>query len=487
MKELKILVALLMFQWVALSLKAEVKLPAFFADNMVLQQQTQANLWGWASPSANVTVKTGWNGKTYKATANKQGRWKVAVETPSAGGPYDITISDGKPLTLKNVMIGEVWICSGQSNMEMPMKGFKMQPVKGANMDAAYSKNPRIRLFTVGLNSQTTPQDTVKGHWSEASAESVREFSATAYYFGRMLNRVLDDVPVGLIVTAWGGSACEAWMNPDWIKPEWMKDYKYPIPEPGAEIPSKNRTATVLYNGMLHPLIGYTMRGVIWYQGEDNYDRSWSYADQLSTMVKGWRSEWGQGDFPFYYCQIAPYDYSLLFKKGQEVINSAYLREQQAKAVEIIPNSGMAVLMDAGLETCIHPNEKYKAGERLCLQALCKTYGVKGLVCDPPVYKGMEVKNDTVIVTFDRNKMWPAGKGVFTSKNFKVAGEDRVFYPAEAWIVQKNVYVKSKDVPHPVAVRYAFENWADGDLFGEEIPVSSFRSDDWPETRTVKE
>ena len=157
---------------------------------------------------------------------------------------------------------------------------------------------------------------------------------------------------------------------------------------------------------MLHPLVGYTMRGVIWYQGEDNYDRAWSYADQLSTMVKGWRAEWGQGDFPFYFCQIAPYDYSLLFKSGEEVPNSAFLREQQAKAAEIIPNSGMAVLMDAGLETCIHPRQKHKAGERLCLQALCKTYGVKGLVCDPPVYKEMEVKGDTVIVTFDRNKMW---------------------------------------------------------------------------------
>ena len=487
MKWMKTLAALVLFQCAALALKAEVKLPAFFADNMVLQQQAEANIWGWASPNKKVTVKTGWDKKVYSAVADAQGKWKLAVQTPVAGGPYDLVISDGTPLTLKNVMIGEVWVCSGQSNMEMPMKGFKMQPVKGANMDAAYSKNSRIRLFTVGRSSQTTPQDTVKGQWNEACAESVREFSATAYYFGRMLNRVLDDVPVGLIVAAWGGSACEAWMNPDWLKEEWMKDYRYPVPAPGAKIPSKNRTATVLYNGMLHPLIGYTMRGVIWYQGEDNYDRSWSYADQLATMVKGWRSEWGQGDFPFYFCQIAPYEYALLIEKGKEVINSAYLREQQAKAAEMIPNSGMAVLMDAGLETCIHPNEKSKAGERLGLQALCKTYGVKGLVCDPPVYKEMEVKGDTVIITLDRNKMWPAGQGVFTSENFKVAGEDRVFHPAKAWIVQKHIYVKSEQVSHPVAVRYAFENWADGDIFGEEIPMSSFRSDNWPETRTIKE
>lgn len=464
----------------------KVTMPSFFSDGMVLQQMSQANLWGKAESGKSVRIMTEWDGKDYVVVADKLGNWKVVVTTPVAGGPYTITVDDGTPLKIKNVLIGEVWICSGQSNMEMPMKGFKMQPVEGANIDAAYSRNANIRLFTVARNSQLVPQEDVKGDWDEAKAESVREFSATAYYFGRMLNKVLD-VPVGLIVAAWGGSACEAWMDRSWLKDEWLENYRFPIPKEGGNILSPNRTPTVLYNGMLHPLIGYTMKGVIWYQGEDNYDRADTYADQLSTMVKGWRTMWGQGDFPFYYCQIAPYDYSIITEKGKEVINSAYLREQQSKAEKMIPNCGMAVLMDAGLETCIHPRQKQKAGERLCLQALCKTYEMKGLVCDPPIYKGMEVKNDTVIVTFDRNKMWPAGKGVFESKNFKLAGEDKIFYPAKAWIMQKYVYVKSEQVKHPVAVRYAFDNWANGDLFGEEIPVSSFRSDNWEDCRPIKE
>lgn len=464
---------------------AKVKLPSFFSDGMVLQQSADVNLWGISSIGKKVEITTGWDGKVYHVPVDKQGCWKVVVRTPIAGGPYTITFDDGDVTQITDIMMGEVWICAGQSNMEMPMKGFKMQPVDGANIDAAYSRNPDLRFFTVGRNSKLTPQDDVKGQWSESKAETVREFSATAYYFGYMLNKVLD-VPVGLIVSAWGGSACEAWMNKNWLKPEWLENYRYKIPEEGEKIPSSNRTPTVLYNGMLHPLIGYTMRGVIWYQGEDNYDRAATYADMFSTMVKGWRAEWGQGDFPFYYCQIAPYDYSLITEKGGKIINSAYLREQQAKAELIIPNSGMAVLMDAGLETCIHPRQKKVAGERLCLQALVKTYGVKGLVCDPPIYKAMEVRNDTVIVSFDRNKMWIAGNGTFESKNFKVAGADRIFYPAKAWIVQKRVFVWSEQVKQPVAVRYAFENWADGDLFGEEIPISSFRSDDWLDAYPVK-
>lgn len=476
---------LLAFMLSAVSAWGKIFMPAFFSDGMVLQQEAAVNLWGKADPNKKIKITVEWDDKEVVVKSDKQGNWKAVIQTPSYGGPYDIVVDDGTPYEVKNVLIGEVWICSGQSNMEMPMKGFKMQPVEGANIDAAYSKNNNIRLFTVGRNSQLEPQFDVKGEWKIAESESVREFSATAYYFGRMLNKVLD-VPVGLIVTAWGGSACEAWMNKEWLKDEWLDGYRFPIPEKGQKIKSSNRTPSVLYNAMLHPLIGYTMKGVLWYQGEDNYDRAETYSDQLSTMVKGWREEWRQGDFPFYYCQIAPYDYSIITEKGKGVINSAYLREQQSKAEFIIPNCGMAVLMDAGLETCIHPRQKKIAGERLCLQALCKTYGVKGLVCDPPVYKSFEVKNDTVVVTFDRNKMWPAGKDVFESKNFKVAGEDRVFHPAKAWIVQKHVYVKSDKVKHPVAVRYAFENWADGDLFGEEIPVSSFRSDDWVDEKPIK-
>ena len=468
----------------ALVSEAEVRMPAFFSDNMVLQRETDVRLWGDAKPNSTVEITPGWDGKVYKTKAGKDGKWNISVPTVKAGGPYTLTVSDGTPLTLENVMLGEVWLCSGQSNMEMPMKGFKNQPVDGANMAILESRNPDLRLFTVKRNSSTTPVDDVTGKCSEASPEAVRNFSATAYFFGRRIQDYLD-VPVGLVVAAWGGSACEAWMNDDMLKafPEAAAN----IPAAGGEIKSKNRTPSVLFKGMLNPLIGMSMRGVIWYQGEDNWNRAHTYTDMFSTMIKGWRDLWGQGEFPFYYCQIAPYDYSIITEPGKEIINSAYLREAQMNAEKVVPNSGMAVLMDAGWAEGIHPSDKRTPGERLALLALGKTYGVKGIGCESPVYKSMEIKGDTVVVSFDRAPEWIAGKHSFGSTQFKLAGEDRVFYPAKAWISRSKVMVKSDKVPHPVAVRYAFENASEGDLFSTDgLPVSSFRSDNWPDERPVK-
>ena len=202
---------------ICLSTRAEVKLPAIFSDGMVMQQKTNANLWGTATPNKNVTITTSWDGKQYVATADKNGAWKLAVPTPEAGGPYTVTFDDGSLKTLNNILIGELWLCSGQSNMEMPMKGFKNQPVENANMDILHSKNSNIRLFTVKRTSTMIPQNDVVGSWKEATPVSVRDFSATAYYFGRLINEILE-VPVGLVVAAWGGSACEAWMTADWLK-----------------------------------------------------------------------------------------------------------------------------------------------------------------------------------------------------------------------------------------------------------------------------
>ena len=262
--------------------QAKVQLPAFFSDGMVMQQQATANLWGTATPRKTVTLTTGWDGKTYRATADTQGKWNMSVTTPPAGGPYSLTFSDGELTVLNNILIGELWICSGQSNMEMPMKGYKNQPIEGADMDILRSTNPSLRLFTVKRHSTLLPQYDVTGTWNEAMPTTVREFSATAYYFGRLLNELLD-VPVGLIVTAWGGSAAEAWMTEEMLRafPEVR------IPRTDADITSPNRTPTTLYNGMLHPLIGITMRGVIWYQGEDNTNRPHSYADMFTTLING--------------------------------------------------------------------------------------------------------------------------------------------------------------------------------------------------------
>jgi len=456
------------------ALKAEVKLPAFFSNGMVIQQQTDASLWGTSAPNKKLTITTSWNNKKYTINVNETGKWKIAVATPQAGGPYSITLNDGKKTVLQNVLIGEVWLCSGQSNMEMPMKGFKNQPVEGSNMDILKSTNSQIRLFTVGHNSVIDVQNDVKGDWKSATPESVRDFSATAYYYGRLLQQVLN-VPVGLICSSWGGSCVEAWMDKDMLKT--FPEVKLPkIPE---DIKEKNRTPTTLYQGMIAPLVGYTIKGAIWYQGESNYDRYQSYTNLFSTMIQSWRARWNQGNFPFYYCQIAPYDYSIITPADKEVINSAYLREAQCAVEKKVENTGMVVLMDAGLQEGIHPRKKQIAGERLALQAFVKTYKINGVTADGPVYKEMSVQNDTVVVNFDRTQMWVAApKGDL--KNFKVAGADKKFYPAKAWIVRSKVFVKSEEVKNPVAVRYAFDNYVEGDLYGTEgLPVSSFRTDNW--------
>ena len=467
MKRLTFLICMFVL---AVTVNAKVKLPQFFTDGMVLQQQSQCRLWGTTECSATVEVTTSWDGKTYKAQADKEGRFVVQVQTPIAGGPYEITFEENRDkLKLHNVLIGEVWICSGQSNMEMQMKGFKGQPVEGAIGELLNCNDAQLRLFTVKRNPQLLPQTDVTGHWSEANAASVRDFSATAYFFGQSLRRTLG-VPVGLISTSFGGSACEAWMTADWLK-------AFPqvtLPQSEDDVKRlQQRCPTALYNGQLYPLIGYAMRGAIWYQGEDNVPRYDYYAPLLAAMVKGWRSEWQQGDFPFYYCQIAPYDYSLINWSG-----SQYLREQQMKAEEMIPNARMAVLLDAGLQYGIHPRKKQQAGQRLALLALANTYAVKGLP-DFAVYSGVEFQGDTAVVAFQRSKEWVYFEHGSSSSNFEVAGADHVFHPAEAWISRNRVYVRSQQVSQPVAVRYAFHDWVEGDLMHDGLPVSSFRTDDW--------
>ena len=461
--------------------EAHITLPKFFCDNMVLQQQTECNLWGTANDGKTVSVTTSWDHKTYRASIGPDGHFEVKVHTPAAGGPFSLTLAEhganGRQLsatTLQNVLVGEVWLCSGQSNMEMTMKGFKGQPVEGANEELLYCNDAQLRLLYVKRTAQFKPQTDIKdGTWRVADADAVRNFSAAAYYFGKALRRTLG-VPVGLICTSFGGSACEAWMKPEWLRA--FPQVQQTITE--ADVKRLNqRCPTALYNGQLHPLVGYTMRGVLWYQGEDNVPRYHYYADLLKAMVQGWRAEWQQGEFPFYFCQIAPYDYSLVGWK-----DSQYLREQQQRAEDIIPNSRMAVLMDAGLDYGIHPRKKREAGERLALLALGNTYGVKGLP-DYARYSSVEFHADTCVVAFDRSKEWVYFEHGTPGPNFEVAGSDRVFHPAtKVWIARNRLYVVSDRVKQPAAVRYAWRDWVDGDLMHDGLPVSSFRTDDWENT-----
>lgn len=347
-----------------LAVQAEVKLPKIFGDNMVLQQQTECNLWGTADANKVVKVRASWNGKTYKTQADAQGKWAMKIETPQAGGPYELSLSDGKELKLHNILIGEVWICSGQSNMEMPMKGFKAQPVEGAPEELMLCKDQQLRLFTVQRNAQLNPVDTVAGDWKEADAASVREFSAAAYYYGKTLRQSLG-VPVGLIVASWGGSACEAWINGDLIKSDWLKAFpKLHTPWNEADVKKyQQRCPSALYNGMLHPLISYTMKGVIWYQGEDNCNRYATYADQMQTLVNSWRKEWKQGIFPFYYCQIAPYDYSLIkWKTTVPCFVKSRWRQRSASATAV----WLYCLMPVWSMASIHVRRRRWASVWLC-------------------------------------------------------------------------------------------------------------------------
>ncbi|MDR0844117.1 MAG: sialate O-acetylesterase, partial [Tannerella sp.] len=308
---------------VAFQVKADVKFSGIFGDNMVLQQQSQAAVWGWAKANTNVSIVTSWDKKSYSVRSDGNGYWKVKIQTPKASFmPHTLTASDGKSVTLSNILIGEVWVCSGQSNMEMPMKGWNTR-IDGGPNDINHSTNPGIRCFTMVKASKAQAQDDCKGKWEEANPQTVPFFTATGYYFGRLINEALN-VPVGLIHTSWSASRIEAWMTPASLKdiPEKI------IPATDADIKIPNQEGTLLYNGMVNPIVGYGIRGVIWYQGESNKVEPDLYVKMFDRMVREWRNIWGIGEFPFYYCQIAPYNYT-----GWPPPSSCYIREAQSKGM----------------------------------------------------------------------------------------------------------------------------------------------------------
>jgi sialate O-acetylesterase len=450
------------------TLYAKVKLPSIFGDNMVLQQQSNTAIWGTAEKNSTVSISTSWNKKTYSAKTDGEGKWKIKVSTPSAGGPYSMTINDGSPLKLNNVMIGEVWVCSGQSNMEMPVKGYMNQPVAGSNEAIVTSANPSIRLFTVTKATSLQPMDDFTGSWMLCEPGNVSEFSATAYFFGLMLNKVLK-IPVGLINTSWGGTRIEPWMSEAGFKNfDFVK-----MPDKNLQGNISPQTPTVLFNAMINPMAGYGIRGAIWYQGESNRNEADKYVLLLPGLVENWRAVWGVGDFPFYFVQIAPFDY------GTEGLSSAYLREAQLKASAAIANIGMACIMDIGEKDNIHPANKKTGSDRLALLALAKTYGMSGFAFTGPELKETKIEGPVVKLTFSNaaNGLTSYGKELSC---FEVAGENKKFYPAKASINGGGVTLFSPQVSVPVAVRYAFKDFIVGDLFNTEgLPASSFRTDNW--------
>lgn len=447
-------------------LKADVTLPSIFGSNMVLQQQTNVAIWGIADKNSTVRIVTSWNNKKYTTKATDDGNWKLKVETPEAGGPYNLTISDGQTLTLNGILIGEVWVCSGQSNMQMPMKGFNNQPIIGSTDAIVSSTNAAIRFFTVTRETSLIPLKDFKGKWESCNPETTADFSAIAYFFGQTLQKTLN-VPIGLIHSSWGGTAIQTWMSEgnckefDFIKMDKTVSLNPP------------KTPSILFNAMINPMVGYGIRGVIWYQGESNRAEPENYQKMFPAMIKDWRNKWEVGDFPFYFVQIAPHG------KNEVLPNGAFLREAQLKTAATVPNTGMACVLDIGEQSNIHPANKEIASKRLAYMALSQTYNIKGINGLSPTMKAMTIKSDTVRLTFNNasNGLTSFGKELML---FEVAGEDKIFHPAKATIIQNGVMLKSTSVPTPVAMRYAFKNFVVGDLFGTNgMPISSFRTDDW--------
>lgn len=463
-------IILLMVLSLGFTANAAIKLPRFFGSNMILQQKSDAAIWGQSDvKGATVTVTTSWNNKQTTAKVNGEGYWRLTVPTPSYGGPYTITISDGKAVKLDNVMIGEVWVCCGQSNMEMPMKGFSAQPVVNGNRDIALSRNKNIRLFTVARNASVQPlYDVTGGEWLEADPNSVANFSATAYYFGRFLAESLG-MPIGLIHNSWGGTSIERWLSSESVAK--FEDLK-------KKDPNSERAPANLFNAMVNPLAGYNIKGFIWYQGETDRHNPVPYKARFVEMITCWREKWGLGDLSFYFVQLAPYNY-VRYRKEKD--DSPYIREAQMQTLAELPNVGMACLMDAGDEYCIHASKKYIVGERLAYNALSKDYGYKNIVASGPVYNSHTIQADTVIVRFDNVD---TGMTSFNQdiKGFQMAGEDRKFYDAKAEFVSssRRIAVTCKEVPKPVAVRYCFKGWAEGNVYNSSLlPMSSFRTDTW--------
>ena len=631
---------------------AQLRLPSVIGSHMVLQQLSEVPVWGWAKAGEIIRVTTSWDQLTLTAVTGADSKWMVKVKTPTAGGPYTIKISGKKKILLEDILIGEVWVCSGQSNMEMPLKGWPGGPIDHSAAEIAAANYPKMRLFTVPRVTSYEPVEDCKSTWVECNPETVKDFSATGYFFGRELLRKLN-VPVGLIFTSWGGTVAEAWMSKDYVEqipfftttpgtfdpvafkarqkdaftreqtqwaasvgfvkdqnaPQWaiepdagqgwtattvpgnwdqtflgnhtgLADYRmvfsvpdswvdkdlalelgpidemdmtwvngilvgahldiydwatkriYKVPagtlKKGENIlavrvanssgiggingdpgmlrirPEKSKTKwlplagtwkarkgaaftsigaspecidcnepnvpTVLYYGMIAPVIPFGIRGAIWYQGESNRYDGELYKKIFPGMIANWRHDWGRGDFPFYFVQIAPYTY-------RDKNSTGLLREAQDYTVRTVPNTGMAVTMDIGELKNIHPANKQDVGKRLALWALNKDYGFKDITYTAPVYKACKVEGNQIRISFDLYDQQLKSDGRELTC-FRIAGDDYQFVPATAVIDNGTLLVSADGIAHPVAVRFAWESTDQPNLFGTSgLPVGPFRTD----------
>jgi len=462
----------------------KLSVAGIFGDNMVLQQQTEAAIWGESNPNAKISIQPSWQKSVTVTTADSKGNWRTDINTPKAGGPFTLAIESGNQrIEFSDILSGEVWICSGQSNMQWKLRGFGKDHFKA---DVEKANHPNIRFCQVPQALALEPKDDIQAEWSKCTPQTALSFSCVAYFFGDKLRQELN-VPIGLVSTNWGGSSAEAWMNEE-ILQSYFPEFKQTLAGYGPLIKkhgaihrnNKNkpkglnqRMPAVLYNQMIRPIIPYSFRGVIWYQGESNVERPIQYRTLFPKLIENWREEWGQGDFPFYYVQIAPFEYR------NKKLPAAMLREAQFRTLKVL-NTGMVVTMDIGNPTNIHPKRKKPVGERLALLALAKDYGRQELVYSGPAFNGFQIESKQIRIKFNH-----VGTGLTTRdgkslSHFEIAGNDHVFLPAEAKIDGDTILVRSDQIDAPVAVRYGWGNADEPNLMNKEgLPSSSFRTDDW--------
>lgn len=447
---------------------APLRLHALFSDHMVLQRDASVPIWGWAEPGETVTVSPAW-GDAVEVDASESGRWSVSVRTPDAGGPSTMNVATSDTtITIQDIVFGEVWVGSGQSNMEMPLSGWPPNdPIDGSETAIATANFPMIRMFTVERTVSLTPKDDVNGKWIVASPESAAGFSATAYFFAKALYAGLD-VPIGIIHTSWGGTPAEAWVPPaDLASVTGFETVNELFTTAEADTVLSPNSPSTLFNGMIAPILPYAIKGVIWYQGESNVGRGKQYETLFPTLIRSWRSQWGLGDFPFYFVQIAPFKYG-----ESEPSPAAELREAQRLTLSL-PNTGMVVTTDIGNPTNIHPANKKDVGERLALWALSRTYGQE-LVYSGPLADRAEFSGRQVTIHFLHMGSGLVAKGGPLT-DFELAGADGVFHPARAVITGETVVVGSSKVTQPVTIRFGWREAAQSNLFNKEgLPASSF-------------
>ncbi len=466
---MKSLLAITLISVVALSdvARGDVKLPAIFGDHMVLQRGVKVPVWGTADAGEKVTVKTSRQEKS--TTADGQGKWRITLDPLDATDPIEITITGKNSITFKDVLLGEVWLCSGQSNM-----GFALNRASNGKETIKTANRPKIRLFTVGRAIKNEPQDETAGEWKICSPDTVGDFSAVAYFFGLALQQKLN-APIGLIDSSWGGTRAEAWLPKpifDRLKlpyePEWTQQWLHPKKTPGApQEPARPHEApAVLYNGMIAPLAGYAMKGVVWYQGETNTAYPDQYHDVLSALVTSWRAAWAQGDFPFLIVQLPNLKNTRFWPA---------LRAAQAQVAKDVPNVGLAVTIDLGDPKDIHPKNKEPVGHRLALVARKIAYN-QDVPYSGPTFKSMKIVGSNAVITFDHIYDGLVAKGG-DPEGFEIAGANDKFVPAQAKIDGEKVIVSAKDISSPKAVRYAWENDPKCTLYNKaDLPATPFEA-----------